>query len=180
VGERVDALAGRAVFIETPRLVLRTVTQADIAAVAATWKLDEGPISREEAQVAITRMLGRHAQNAPGRLVHLCLALIDKSSQEWIGWCGLDNLKPARPNPVIFYLLKARWWGQGLASEAARALLAYAFRELRLAKIDGGCAFENLASKRVMEKIGMRYLGLDEEGGHSFTITREDFFQAGG
>lgn len=166
-------------IIETRRLILRTVTPADAEAVAAAWRLDEGPISPAEAQAVISRMLDRHAQNAPGRLVHLCLAVIDKSSQDWIGWCGLDSLKPARPAPLIFYLLKSAWWGKGLATEAAHALLDYAFRNLALERLDGACAADNPASRRVMEKIGMRYLGLDEEGGHAFAITREEFFQSG-
>ena len=64
------------VLIQTPRLILRTVTMADAAAVASSWKLDAGPISYEEAQEKITWMFGNHEQNAPGRLVHLCLGII--------------------------------------------------------------------------------------------------------
>jgi RimJ/RimL family protein N-acetyltransferase len=44
-----------------------------------------------------------------------------------------------------------------------------------LASIHGGAASENLASKRVMEKIGMRHVGLNEEGGYAFTITKAVF-----
>jgi RimJ/RimL family protein N-acetyltransferase len=43
--------------------------------------------------------------------------------------------------------------------------------------VDSSAALENIASKRVMEEIGMRYVGLDPEGGHSFTLTKEEFFQ---
>jgi len=46
-----------------------------------------------------------------------------------------------------------------------------------LARVDSAAAFENVASKRVMEKIGMRYVGLDEEGGHAFAIRREEYLQ---
>jgi len=45
--------------------------------------------------------------------------------------------------------------------------------------VDSAAAFENIASKRVMEKIGMRYVGLDEEGGHAFTLTREEYLREG-
>ena len=124
-------------------------------------------------------MLGDHAQNGPGKLVHLCLAIVDKKTQRFIGWCGLDHLDQAKNSPVLFYLLKARYWGKGLATEAATGVLAYAFRELDLARIDGGAAFENIASKRVMQKIGMRYLGRDPEGGYAFTMTREEYIQRG-
>jgi ribosomal-protein-alanine N-acetyltransferase len=165
------------VFIETNRLVLRTVTMEDVEDVASCWRLDEGPISRREAAEKVTWMLGNHEQNSPGRLVHLCLAIIDKDTQEFIGWCGLDHLDRTKSNPVLFYLLKASYWGRGLATEAVRALLGYAFGELDLVRIDSAAAVENIASRRVMEKIGMRYLGLDEEGGHSFALTREEYLQ---
>ncbi len=151
------------VRIETNRLILRTVTLEDIDEVAASWKLYEGPISLEEAEGQIRWMMGNHEQNEPGRLTHLCFAIIDKNSQEIIGWCGLDHLDQTKENPVLFYLLKESCWGKGLATEAARAVLSYAFVDLDLPRIDSGAAFENTASKRVMEKIGMRYLGIDEE-----------------
>lgn len=162
------------VLIETDRLVLRTVTMEDLEQVADSWRLDAGPLSRTEAEEQVTWMLENHRQNAPGRVNHLCLAIVEKNSGLFIGWCGLDHRDKTNANPVLFYLLKASTWGKGLATEAAEAVLHYAFAELGLARVDGGAAFENVASKRVMEKLGMRYLGLDEGGGHSFTLTVED------
>lgn len=92
------------VLIETARLILRTVTMDDVEDVALSWKLDDGPISREEAENHVKRMLDNHRQNVPGRLTHLCLAIIHKDTQEFIGWCGLDHLDRTRTNPVLFYL----------------------------------------------------------------------------
>jgi RimJ/RimL family protein N-acetyltransferase len=147
----------------------------DVSAVASSWRLDEGPISRQEAEDKITWMLGNHVQNAPGRLVHLCLAIIHKDTQEFIGWCGLDHIDQGKINPVLFYLLKTSYWGKGLATEAAKAVIDYAFSELDLPRIDSATAYENIASKRVMEKIGMKYLGLDDEGGHFFALTKDEY-----
>ncbi len=163
------------VFIETNRLILRTVTMDDLEDVAVSWKLDDGPISPAEAEATISRMLNNHRQNVSGKVVHLCLAIIDKETQAFIGWCGLDHLDQTKPNPMLFYLLKASHWGKGLATEAASGLLTYAFGNLRLRAIDSATAFDNMASKRVMEKIGMRYLGINEAGGYSFTLTREEY-----
>ncbi len=151
---------------------------ADIDHVASTWKLDEGPLSREDADAKIAWMLSNHAQNRPGQIRHLCLAIILKGTGEFIGWCGLDHRDQAQLDPALFYLLKADYWGQGLATEAARALLGYAFGPLNLPSIHGGCATENLASRRVMEKLGMRYVGLDKEGGYAFTMTKEEYRRA--
>ena len=64
-----------------------------------------------------------------------------------------------------------------MATEAAKAVLDYGFSKLKLARIDSGCSSENIASKRVMEKIGMRYIGRSEDGGYSFTLSKKEFFQ---
>jgi [ribosomal protein S5]-alanine N-acetyltransferase len=162
------------VMIETARLILRTLTKADIHDVASSWKLDEGPIPLSEAEKKIERMLSYHAQNVTGKLVHLCLAIIAKETYEFIGWCGLDHTVQEDADPALFYLLKKKCWGKGLATEAASALLDYALTQLGLASIHGGAAYDNLASKRVMEKIGMRYVGLAEDGGCAFEITRDE------
>jgi len=163
--------------LETPRLILRTVTEEDVDQVAQSWNLDEGPISREDAQDRITWMVDNHRQNGPGRLLHLCLAIVLKDGGGFIGWCGLDHRDRSRPHPVLFYLLNAGYRGKGLATEAAAAVLGYAFRELGLAQVDAGAAFDNSGSRRVMEKVGMRYVGLNDEGGHSFTVTLADYLR---
>jgi ribosomal-protein-alanine N-acetyltransferase len=165
------------ISLETPRLILRSVTPEDIDAVALNMNLDEPPISRLEAENKVNWMLANHRQNAVGKIVHLCLAIIHRDTREWIGWCGLDHRDPARPNPILFYLLKAKYWGQGLATEAARVLLDYAFGTLNLPQIDSAAASDNLASVRVMEKLGMRSLGLDAEGGRAFTLTKEEYHE---
>ncbi len=163
------------VHIETDRLILKTVSPEDVDAVALNWQLDVAPISLSEAKNRVRWMQANHEKNQPGKIIHLCLAIIIKDSGELIGWSGLDHCDPAKPYPVLFYLLKSWFWGQGLATEAARAVLGYAFGELELERVDSGAAFENLASKRVMEKIGMRFIGLDEEGGYAFSLTKEEY-----
>lgn len=160
--------------IQTDRLILRTVTLDDVEQVELSWNLDDAPISREEAAVRVHWMLANHAANAPGRLVHLCLAIILRETGQIIGWCGLDHRDPTQPYPVLFYLLQAAHWGQGLATEAARAVLNYAFGELALTRVDAAAAADNAASVRVLEKIGMRRQGRDEEGGHTFSLTRNE------
>ena len=107
-----------AILIETARLLLRTVTMEDVDAVAESWEVDGPSLAPEEAQERIAWMLDNHRQVAAGRLRHLCLAIVDKDSRRFIGWCGLDHRDPARPHPVLFYLLQAGHRGKGLATEA--------------------------------------------------------------
>jgi len=137
------------VWIETSRLILRTVTAEDIEQVAQNWNLEGGPIPCEEAERRVQWMLDNHRQNAPGKVYHLCLAIADRQTGEMIGWCGLDHRDPARPAPVLFYLLKPGWRGKGLAAEAARALLDFAFQDLALTRVDGA------AAQGWMRKAGM-------------------------
>jgi RimJ/RimL family protein N-acetyltransferase len=159
-------------IIPTRSLLLRTVTMDDVDRVARSWRLDGQPLSRSEAEHKVETMLANHRRNAEGDFVHLCLAIVHQDTGEFIGWCGLDHRDRTNPAPVLFYLLKAAYRGRGLATEAARALLDYAFAELAQARIEGYAALENVASKRVMEKIGMRLVGEDDEVYH-FAIRRE-------
>ena len=57
------------------------------------------------------------------------------------------------------YELAPRYWGCGYATEAAAALLAFGFRELKLHRVWAQCIAENTASAHVLEKIGMRQEG---------------------
>jgi len=160
------------VQIRTRRLLLRTVTMDDVEDVARSWRLDGQPLSRSEAEHQVRRMLANHRRNAEEDFVHLCLAIIHKETREFIGWCGLDHRDRTKPNPVLFYLVKAGYRGRGLATEAAQALLDRAFAELGHDRIDGHAELENLASKRVMEKIGMSLIEQDDD--YHFTIPRVD------
>jgi len=163
------------VNIETDRLTLRTVTMDDVEAVALTWKLNGHPISYEEAGKEIRWMLDNHERNETGKFIHLCLAIIYKEDNAFIGWCGLDHRDSNKPNPVLFYLLKGAYWGRGLATEAAKAVLKHAFCTLGLTQVDSGASAENTASKRVMEKTGMRYMGREGDGGYSFTLKKQEY-----
>ncbi|MGE3076823.1 MAG: GNAT family N-acetyltransferase [Dehalococcoidia bacterium] len=60
----------------------------------------------------------------------------------------------------LHYGMARPLWGQGFTSEAARAILEYAFRELRLARVFGRADIRNVGSWRVLEKIGMQREGL--------------------
>ena len=83
-----------------------------------------------------------------------------------IGWAGLQFLPETAEIEVAYLLSKARW-GQGLATEAARASLRFGFERLRLETIVALVHPENKASQRVIEKLAMtfvdqaRYFGLD-------------------
>jgi len=79
-----------------------------------------------------------------------------KENNQPIGWCGLK----LHPNGMIDlgYRLHKNYWGKGIATEAAKVALSVGFEQLQLSEIIGRTANDNLASIRVLEKIGMTFL----------------------
>lgn len=86
------------------------------------------------------------------------MAVVLKSSLEVIGVAGLKMLPKLGYTDLGFaYLEKS--WGKGIATEVAEKVLESGFKELGLAKITALCSPANLASVRVLEKLGMRFEG---------------------
>ena len=99
-------------------------------------------------------------------------AIVLRESGELIGACGYvpcigpfaqlasyGGRGPGQPFTTefgLYYALSPRWQGLGFATEAARALVEYAFGEWRLARVIATTRHENVASQRVMARLGMR------------------------
>jgi RimJ/RimL family protein N-acetyltransferase len=75
-----------------------------------------------------------------------------------LGACGLARLNRAQPE--IGYWLGVAFWGQGYATEAARALIDHAFGDLGYETLAGGARVSNPASRRVLEKCGFQWTGV--------------------
>lgn len=84
-------------------------------------------------------------------------AVLDKTTGQLFGHCGLHSFKNGDVE-IGYSFAKARW-GQGYATEAAKALLRYGFETLGLPEIIALAMPPNLASQRVMQKLGMRHEG---------------------
>ena len=82
-----------------------------------------------------------------------------------IGWCGL-KYSPERDETDLGFRLFRNQWGRGYATEAARACVRHGFGPLGLAAIVGRAMAPNLASVRVLEKTGFRFV--KEEKGEPF------------
>jgi RimJ/RimL family protein N-acetyltransferase len=75
-----------------------------------------------------------------------------------IGACGID-LRDG-PTPELGYWLGAPYWGQGFATEAARAVIDHAFEDLGHEALQAGARVSNPASRRVLEKCGFQWTGV--------------------
>ena len=99
-----------------------------------------------------------------------------------IGSCGLLRV-PHTEQLEIIYCIDRALWNNGYGTQAARAVLAFAFDELQVPLVHGRCARDNIASLRVLEKIGMRpgreHPHEDCEGAH-LSISRDEYRGAAG
>lgn len=84
-------------------------------------------------------------------------AVIDQTNEEFLGWCGL-KFSPEKDEVDLGFRFFQKHWNKGFAGEAAQACLNYGFNELNLLQIVGRAMKANLASIRVLEKVGMQYL----------------------
>lgn len=111
--------------------------------------------SEERARLWIETEMQRYAERRLGKFA-ICL----RESKELIGICGLFRMPPPEDETVeLNYRYPIHRRGQGFALEAARAVLEYGFAELGLREIYANVAVENLASKKILERIGMTKVG---------------------
>ncbi len=158
----------------TESLILHFVTEDDLAEVTRTWPADHHPLSDAEAREAIAYMRGNYERNAKGCLFHLCLAVCGKERLGTImGWCGLDGTRD-HSEPEIFILLDEAYQNQGYGTKCVRELLRIAMEDYALPSVHGGCAKENIASVRAMEKGGMVRYGTEENGDPLFRYTAKE------
>ena len=84
-------------------------------------------------------------------------AIVLKESEQVIGYCFFHSLERDHKKAEIAFGISREYWAQGYATEATREVLNYGFEKGKLRRIEGTCMLENLASCRVMEKLGMKF-----------------------
>ncbi len=153
----------RPVRLVTPRLVLRDFRPSDLRGVQL-YAADPvvvrfmlwGPNSDAETRAFLQRAAQR-ARAEPR--THWECAITDVSTDEIIGGVAVRVDDPAHASGSMGYVIRRDRWGRGYATEAAAAILAFAFDALALHRIEARCVPENVASERVLQKIGMTLEG---------------------
>lgn len=149
--------------LETERLIIRELVEHD-------WR----PLLGIEQQPKVVRYMTQEPQTEPSirayvergmlaardvpRLV-FDFAITERGDDTLIGRVGMRRTESEPQMAMLWFLVDPRLAGRGYATEAARALLAYAFDEVGLHRVWGDCDPRNPASGRVMEKVGMRREG---------------------
>jgi len=112
----------------------------------------EGVLNFEQTKEELEWFLNGHPKHPELGL----WATVHKETGKFIGRCGLLPWTIEGQDEVeIAYLIDKAFWGQGLATEAAAGILDYAFEKLNLSRLICLIDPENIASRRVAEKIGM-------------------------
>jgi RimJ/RimL family protein N-acetyltransferase len=144
----------------TPRLILRTWTLADLVPFARmnadphVMRHFPAPLTQAESD-AFAHRIEEHYR----RYGFTLYATELRDTSDFIGYIGLLTVPfeaAFTPAVEIGWRLAAAYWNQGLATEGARAVARHAFDTLGLEEIVSFTVPDNMASRRVMEKIGMR------------------------
>lgn len=152
--------------LKTPRIYLRRFADMDAQgfyrmnadAVVLQFTGDQ-PFPDQEAALAFIRSYDHYQKHGYGRW-----SMVLQETNQFIGFCGLKYHEQGDYTDLGFRLDRA-YWGRGLATEAAHACIEYAFTKLKLPLLVGRVQQRNLASVRVLEKLGMRRIkSFDFEG----------------
>ncbi len=149
-------------FLETNRMVLCRFTEADVDSL---FDLDSDPevmrfltggtaTPRTVIENEILPRFLRYYERFAG---YGYWAAIEKVAGTFLGWFSLAPSEDDSPDDVeLGYRLHRSAWGQGYATEGAHALIRKGFTELGVQRVHATTYQDNLASRRVMEKVGMR------------------------
>lgn len=91
-------------------------------------------------------------------------AVVCKDDGRMIGTCGFTKLDTINHSAEIGYVLSSDYWGKGIATEAVKMILRFAFCNLGLHRVEARYMPANLASRRVMEKNQMIFEGIERDG----------------
>lgn len=146
--------------LETARLILREFTDEDWRSVLA-YQNDPRYLQYyewterkpHEAQEFIQRFVAQQKEQ-PRYKFQLAVTL--KSNQQLIGNCGIRMAYANAREADIGYELAPEHWGQGYATEAVRAMIEFGFTQLHVQRISAWCIADNVASARVLQKLGMQ------------------------
>ena len=153
----IDRVSVDALILETPRLILRKHTLADVPAMEAvlgdpvTMQFYPSAFDHQGVVDWIQTSLDRYSRDGHG-----LWAMLLKESNELIGDCGctLQEVE-GKYQMEVGYHVRRDLWGRGYATEAARACMEYAFNTLQAKRVISMIRPENIASWRVAEKNGM-------------------------
>lgn len=144
--------------IETERTIMRKLSKKD---AVDFFNLNQDkevlkftgdqPFENIQASIDFLTNYDQYEKYGVGRL-----AVIDKSTLKFIGWCGLKFSQEKKEYDIGFRFYR-NYWNKGFATETAKKCLEFGFDKLKINKIVGRAMKENTGSIKVLEKIGMKF-----------------------
>jgi len=177
------------ITLSTARLIIRDLNYDDLNFVHLIHSIPEVqkyatldiPDSIAESEDYLRKYIDQQ-NHKPRKEYGFCMSLFNN---EPIGLIGLSNGLNKFMNAELWFKLYPEYWGRGYVTEAALAVLKFAFEELAIHRIEAGVATENIASIKVLEKIGMQREGMrrkilpikgEWKDNFHYAILEEDFF----
>ena len=144
--------------LETSRLILRPFRNEDIDPLAELManpdfmRFSLGVFSREQTASFLEKVIDWDRRSLPSQF-----AVIHRDDHRLIGYCGFFHQQVDGTSEIeIGYRVHREYWNKGLATEAARAVRDHAFADLKLPRVISLIHPDNLPSRRVAEKNGMK------------------------
>lgn len=147
-------------MLKTDRLLIREITLSDLESIHSLHLLPETdqyntlgiPENINETEHHVQEWVSKNNELPRVKYV-LAIELLE--SNQFIGLFGINIGKEKYKNAEIWYKIHKDYWNKGYTTEAVKRVLSFGFNELNLHRIEAGCATENIASIRVLEKVGM-------------------------
>ncbi|MBB1137899.1 GNAT family N-acetyltransferase [Myroides sp. WP-1] len=173
------------ILIETERLLIRELLPTDVEGM---FDLDSNPEvhqylgkqpvkSKEETLDVIDFIRQQYSDNGIARWV-----MVDKETNDFIGWTGFKYVTESTNNHVNYYdlgyRLRQKYWGKGIATEAAIACLNYGFNQLGFHEVFAMADCDNEGSNNILKKLGFSRIetfDLDGVPHHWYRLDKSDF-----
>ncbi len=146
--------------LASKRLNLRLIVVADLDAIHELHSLPETdtfntlgiPENIQETKSIIEGWVKANNESEPKNLT---FAIEQAVTKKFTGLIALKIGHKKFKNAEVWYKLHRDFWGKGFGTEALNAILTFGFEELKLHRIEAGCAVDNIGSIKVLEKVGM-------------------------
>ncbi|KSU62720.1 acetyltransferase [[Bacillus] enclensis] len=148
---------GRLIFrelVESDWRMIHDYASQEVVCRYQPW----GPNTVEETKTFVSEVLTDHKKNPRTRFM---FAVVSKEDDRLIG--AVELKIGDFQNGEIGYIIHPDYWGRGIATEAAKQVVNIGFEHFRLHRIQATCDPNNIASSKVLEKIGMRKEGILRE-----------------
>jgi len=116
--------------------------------------LTKKQLSKKKEEIWIIKAIKRQKEKKPNSLDWAI-----EANSEYVGGIGIHDIDWDKQKAEIGYWIGKPYWGKGIATEAVKQLVRLLFRRYKFMRISGLIYADNLASQRVLEKVGFKYEG---------------------